>query len=285
METTKTTTTSATPTTAAAALAVHLNAGARERYRLFKDDVDRRVAIALIAGLLGQRRPLAWALLDTHLHVLAAEIAGEVPAADLVARAMMRYTRAFNERHGYEGTLLRGPVHATPKTSAFEVARTISYIHDNPGLEPRYVPLFTSAREYAGLVVEPIGDPVAGRALAGPNTDWIADTVALADLAPACAPTYPPQEIVAAAAQAYRLTSADLAGRERDGRLSRARALAVSLAKLEGYSQKQIGPALGRSQAQISRLVEHVVPPAAIQAARTILRDPALRRAVAGAAA
>jgi hypothetical protein len=107
----------------------HLNAGAARRLRLV---LEARDAFDLLGRLVAAHgaRLLAYCVMHTHLHLVI-----EGPLAEIVPLtndALWGYTQSFNRRHGLSGPLLRGPVTAIAKHDAFELMRTIDYVHDNP---------------------------------------------------------------------------------------------------------------------------------------------------------
>src|SRR5687767_11790234 len=102
------------------ATGVHLVAGARGRLRLVRDDRDRYTLVKIAAREVG--RLLAYCVMDTHIHIVAA---GDVAEAEkAVARVMAAYLRYFNRRHRTSLTV-RTEVKGVVKEDAFELARAI----------------------------------------------------------------------------------------------------------------------------------------------------------------
>ncbi len=260
----------------------HLIAGARERETLVRDDRDRcellwRVARALDGPIL------AYCVMDTHLHLVAAS------PPDPLERALFAYVRRFNRRHGRSGPLLRGPVAAFEKRERAEIVRAIRYAHANPLKTSR--PLVERALEFpwsgereivglscAGIIaIEPL------RAIAG-FLPLLSPAPALAGAEPRRIPTADPATVVGAAAQAFALDPAALASGKRTGPEAAARALAVALCLREGHKLYQVAPFLGITRRHAGRLGGGV-PETAIRVARTLLDDPRLRARIVAAEA
>jgi len=110
----------------------HVTARGNERRAIFRDDVDRRHFVELLADMV-ERFGVglhAYVLLDNHYHLLL-----ETPAANL-SRAMqwlqVSHAMWFKKRHRRAGPLFQGRFHAAvleAATAAVEVSR---YVHLNP---------------------------------------------------------------------------------------------------------------------------------------------------------
>ena len=78
------------------------------RQEIYRDDVDRRVFLEILARAVRQQRwrPLAYCLMGNHYHLLL-----ETPESNLVP-GMRRlngvYTQTFNRRHGQVEHVMQG---------------------------------------------------------------------------------------------------------------------------------------------------------------------------------
>lgn len=262
----------------------NLNVGAEGARSLVLDDEDR---FALIEECFRKHLKwlvLAWAIMRTHLHVVA-----EGPPAHVVrwlTEAMHAYVYRFNQRHDGDA-ILRGPVDLRVITNAYELGRGIEYVHDQPikGARP-IVPQsieyeWSSLREYQGLSAAGIANIDRGRLLMSPHASrflfapWRPD---LSDLIPRKVPTVTPETILTATAQALMLSRAKIVGGGKTPELAAARALYVRVARLEGYDQCQVGPAIDRSQPRISTLERAPTDDSIVRIVRTLFDDPRLRR-------
>ena len=271
--------------------AAHITAGARASLPLVRDDEDRQELLALVSAGLGALL-LAYCIMDTHLHVVA-EGPGE-HVRRWLDQALTTYVRAFNRRHGARGWLLRGPPEATVPIDAFELARTIRYVHENPVkagmVDHAFEFPWSSQRAFAGLTLARSANVERACAMVGGGQGAPAGgsqaligrlrgvSVALADLEPAAVPSATPGILLAAAAETYGVSAMALAGPCRDEALTLTRALFLALGRLESYSLAQLGPFLARKRSQLYRLTESSVPDDALRIARTLLRTPGLRR-------
>jgi putative transposase len=110
----------------------HVYARGVDRMALFRDDVDRRRYLAVLADSV---EVFAWSclsycLMDTHLHLLI-----KTAKANL-GRGMQRlhgdYGRTFNRRHGRDGHLFQGRYGSTRITSDRQLWTCVVYIALNP---------------------------------------------------------------------------------------------------------------------------------------------------------
>ncbi|HZV01883.1 MAG TPA: hypothetical protein VFF73_34545 [Planctomycetota bacterium] len=260
-------------------LTTHLTGGACRSERLVRDDVDR---FSLLEHLRAELGPLlAYCVMDTHVHFVAEGAAEKLqPLADAALHA---YARAFNRRHGRRGPLLRGRAAPLEKRDAVELARTIYYTHKNPlDTTPPLVkrPVdheWSSARAFVGLARDRFADPARARRLMGDEVRRITiASPALADTRPVPAPRATPDTILAAAAAVLRVLPAECASARRSPALREARAVYVTLGRLESYTDRQLAPALGRSRQRTSELAEDPDFDA-VRMARTLFIDPLLR--------
>jgi len=264
----------------------HLTAGAYAHLPLVRSEEDRHDLLARVGERLGASI-LAYCVMDTHLHVVAEGAADDVTRR--LTDALVRYTRAYNLRHGVRGRLLRGPVASVPSTTREQLATTIHYNHDNPlrtrhPLAERQVEYpWSSAREFAGLCLAGRANVRRARQLLGTEARralWGLDAPAVTDLDPVAAPRFALEVILGAAAAAHGLAAEAIAGDGRSSGPVAARAAYVALAGLEGFTLEQAGAAIGRSRAQACRLRAEAAGAAGVRVARTLLVTPALRRGI-----
>ncbi len=263
-----------------------LTAGARGSARLVLDDFDcldllRRLADALKSALV------AYCIMDTHLHAVA-----EAPpehAARWFDVAMAGYVRAHNARHGTAGDRLRGPVRALPIPGPEELSRAITYQHRNPvNLASPLVAEaieyeWSSQRAYAGLSCAPFANVEGARRVLGPRIRWPAgDPVRLADLEPRLTPSASPELLLGAAAQTFGFLPEELRSGARGPLIAQARATYVHLGILEGYDHAQLAESIDRTRQRVTQFaaVPALAVGRAIRIARTLVREPALRRRI-----
>jgi hypothetical protein len=219
--------------------ATHIIAGAHSRARLVLDDLDRMDLLERLREGLGVF--LAYCVMDTHLHVVVEKPPATVrPLAETV---LLAYTRAFNRRHGFRGTLLRARPEPFEKLNSRELARAISYVHENP-LEPRRLARevdfeWSSARAFAGLARDRFVDIGRARSLLGAEVRWIAlESPALLELVPLETPLAAPETILGAAAAVFRVHVDDLVSSGRSSELRAARSVYVTVGRFESYSDR-----------------------------------------------
>jgi hypothetical protein len=260
----------------------HLIAGARESERLVRDDADRVELLRRLAAAVGAGAVLAYCVLDTHCHVVVDGRADRVREAG--GRAVFGYTKWFNARHERSGALLRGPVTVIAARSSREVARQIDYVHENP-LKTR-TPLVTdetffewsSARAFAGLSRGKL--PNVPRALAVLGKDRrrvVRPGPPLEDLARAAFPSVGAGLVLAAAAQVFGVTSGELVGGGLAPEAVAARAVYVTLGRLEGFRDGHLAAPLGRTRRRVSQIGSGPVHLVGVRIARTLIRVPGLR--------
>ncbi len=258
----------------------HLTAGARGSEPLADGAGESFALLRRAARALGSVL-LAYCLMRTHLHVVTAG----AESASLLAGVLTAFTRIVNLRRGRRGALLRGPVDVRRvPDDPEEIARAIAYDHANPvkaGIVERAIDYeWSSQREFAGLSRAGLADIAGANAAVGPMLArrLAGFRPALADLAPAPRPEPAPELLLAAVAQMYGFAPAELVLDRRSERLSLARAVYVQLGVLEGYKHEQLGPAFGRPRVRVTQLGALAVPASDVQIARTLIREPGLRR-------
>jgi putative transposase len=110
----------------------HVYARGNNRQRIFVDDEDRRLYLALLHGVAERYewRCLAYCLMDNHVHLLI-----ETPKPNL-AQGMQRlqsaYAQLFNERHDRVGHLFQGRYGAVRLETDEQLWSTLAYIAANP---------------------------------------------------------------------------------------------------------------------------------------------------------
>lgn len=123
------------------------------------------------------------------------------------------------------------------------------------------------------------------RELLGPRIERAVGSIrVLADLQPLVVPTASPGVLLAAAAATYGLCPAELAGPSRRWPAPEARCPFVRLGELESYTHAQLAVALDRTRARVSQLAARPVDEIAVRIARTLVRDPRLKRHLPGIA-
>jgi hypothetical protein len=264
----------------------HLNAGARGSTGLVLDDADRFALLGRLVESFGDAL-LGYCLMDTHLHVLAEGQPARTRAA--LTRGLRAYARSFNARHAREGPLLRGPVEAIRAPGPAELARMLRYLHENPlrtrdpivSREVDYV--WSSARSFAGLSRAAFPNVDRMRALLGSRArPFTRSPVPLAGLEPARVPAEAPGAILAAAAQTFGVAPSAVAGKGLSPALVSARAVFVTLGRLESYRDSQLAPVLGRTRQRMWQLGAGEVDLDGVRIARTLLREPPLRSRLPG---
>ena len=266
--------------------ATHLNAGAQGRTRLVLCDEDRRDLVRRLSRAFGDRL-LAWCVMDTHVHVVA-ETSDET-GVSLLERALCGYIRSAAHRNPDAGrAVLRGPAQPAPKRDPFELARAIAYVHQNPVQSKKanvadpveYV--WSSRREFAGLSIVCAANVPQVRKSLGTHATWgCGPVIQLAGAEPSEFPDASLGTLLAAVAQVHRVCPAEIRNERRTPELVAARRDYVHLARLESYRRAQIAVAVSRTPKRVSQLFQEPVDIAALRMARTLVRDPALRRQLA----
>jgi hypothetical protein len=260
----------------------HLNAGAARRLRLVLEARDGFDLLVRLVATLGARL-LAYCVMHTHLHLVV-----EGPLAEILPLtndALWGYTQSFNRRHGLSGPLLRGPVTAIAKHDAFELMRTIDYVHDNPtACDPPIVERavhfeWSSARAFAGLSLAPFPNVARARALLGRERVRLRRPE-LADLDAVAVPSVHPRQILIAAAQTFGVDPAEVVSSSRARGAIAARQGFVRIGRLESYTDAQLAPFLRRTRQRITQIASRPIDDAALRIARTLLRHAAFRRRI-----
>jgi hypothetical protein len=272
---------SAPGATTVSMLCSHVTAGALDSQRFVLDDRDRGDLVRRLAGL-ARGGLLAYCIMDTHVHAVV-EGSGERACAR--ARGVFSgYTRAFNARRGRSGPLLRGAVHAATARTARELARQISYVHDNPlRTKPPIVTRahhfeWSSARAFVGLSRAPFANVSRALELMGDERRWVVPArPALEGLTPALSPSSSVELLLAAGAQTFGVASCDLSGSSLAPEVVAARAVYVALGRLEGYLDVQLAAPLGRTDRRVSQIALGPVDLVGVRIGRTLLRNAALR--------
>lgn len=258
----------------------HVIAGAHESLRLVRDDADRSALVSRIVAGFGDAL-LAYCIMDTHIHLVVE--AARDDARTRSRRLLRAHVRSFGVRHRSR-LLLRGPVEVLPIASAFELGRTIRYVHENP--TKTHEPIVTrpeafewsSARAFAGLVRAGHPNVPRCRELLAQHARWaLPPRASLAIAERRSVPTASPRLIAAAAAQAFGLRVEDLVSASRAPEVEAARRAFMVLGRLESYFDRQLAPEIGRSRARANALAAGGADAHALRIARTLLDDPELR--------
>jgi REP element-mobilizing transposase RayT len=110
----------------------HLTSRGNRRQEIFRDDVDRRYFLALLADVIARHewKCHAYCLMTNHYHLLV-----ETPKADLsvgMHRLNSLYAMWFNHRHGLDGHLFQGRFHSVLVLSTWHLIELSRYIVLNP---------------------------------------------------------------------------------------------------------------------------------------------------------
>jgi putative transposase len=110
----------------------HVFARGNGKQLIYLDDVDRRIYLAALGGVVRRTgwRCLAFCLMHNHLHLLL-----ETPNANL-ASGMQRlhtlYAQSFNKRHGRHGHLFQGRYGAVRIRTDEQLWTVAHYLAQNP---------------------------------------------------------------------------------------------------------------------------------------------------------
>ncbi len=141
----------------------HIMSRGDRRSDIYRDDVDRRVFLDLLAREVRQQRwrLLAYCLMGNHYHLLL-----ETPESNLVT-GMRRlngvYTQTFNRRHGLVGHVMQGRykcILVGREAYLLELARYIV-------LNPVRAGMVSAAQEWAWSSCRATAGVVPGRGLVG----------------------------------------------------------------------------------------------------------------------
>ncbi len=116
-----------------------MNRGSRHQ-DTFIDDTDRRSFLQLLGHSSTQQglEILAYCLMSNHFHLVTHGTNHALSAA--MRHLSSVYTRRFNERHGFDGSLFRGRFCSVDITTDEQLLATVDYVHKNPaeiGEDPR----------------------------------------------------------------------------------------------------------------------------------------------------
>lgn len=260
--------------------AAHVIAHAHGSTRFVHSDRDCYEFLVRRARAYGKSL-LAYCLMPNHVHVVA-EGSVETTRQKLVV-AFRAYARAFKSRVENQSPLVRGDLKSLVIPGDRELAQVIRYVHDNP-VAPEKAPLastaiafeWSSARGYSGLARFSPANLARGLELLGKEERRLKlEPHPLVDLEPSLTPTVIPELIVAAAAQTFNVLAEDVVSDLRAPRLLLARSTYAGLGRLESYTDRQLGPAIGRSRSTIQELAGRA-DAVSMGIARTLLRTPEL---------
>jgi putative transposase len=110
----------------------HAYARGNRQQRIYLDDEDRWMYLALLGGVIKRSRwrCLSFCLMDNHVHLLV-----ETPAAGLgtgMQRLHGLYAQWFNRRHRRSGHLFQGRFGSVQMASDAQLLETARYIARNP---------------------------------------------------------------------------------------------------------------------------------------------------------
>jgi REP element-mobilizing transposase RayT len=110
----------------------HVYARGNDKRLIYEDDADRRLYLAMLAGLVDTHDwlVLAYCLMDNHVHLLV-----ETPRPNLGAgmqRFHGEYALLFNRRHRRSGHLFQGRYGARRIRHDAQLTTTVRYVAANP---------------------------------------------------------------------------------------------------------------------------------------------------------
>jgi putative transposase len=110
----------------------HVFARGNNRRRIFLDDHDRRLYLAILGRVVRWKRwlCLAYCLLDNHIHLLV-----ETPEPNLGSGIQLlhgRYGTTHNRRHGTSGHVFQGRFGSKRVTTDEQLFTVVRYIARNP---------------------------------------------------------------------------------------------------------------------------------------------------------
>ena len=109
----------------------HVFARGNDKRLIYRDDLDRRMYIAMLRGTVRQRwRLLSYCLMENHVHLLV-----ETPEANLgdgMQRMHSLYALEFNKRHRRSGHLFQGRYGAVRIKTDEQLWAVAAYIATNP---------------------------------------------------------------------------------------------------------------------------------------------------------
>jgi hypothetical protein len=260
----------------------HIIVRAHESTRLAHDDHDRSRLTHATWRVFGARL-LTYCLMDTHLHVLAE---ADHDAALAGARLTLgRYGQWFDARHRADhGVLVARVERVLPMPIGAELARGIHYLHQNPK-KARLVDdeaewPWSGARSFGGLSKAPFANVARAVELCGGDLwrlrpRWRSD---LADMEPSIVPMDGVEVVLAASAQTFGVLPVHVAAKHLFAHVVAARTTFVHLGRLEGLKDAQLAPAIGRKRRRVSQLAGSPIDEQAVVIARTLMREPRLRR-------
>jgi len=113
-------------------LAHHVTHRGNNRQRIFHDDVDRWVYLAMIRAKAEEHdvQTLGWCLMDNHVHLVLVP-AGEDGLELAVGQAHGQFSQRANKRHGRSGHLWSGRFFSCPMDDPHLVA-AVRYVEQNP---------------------------------------------------------------------------------------------------------------------------------------------------------
>lgn len=110
----------------------HVISRGNNRRPIFRDDVDRKQFLELLAKYQQRQafRLFAFVLMTNHIHLLVE--AGSVPLSKTMQQILGSYTRYFNRRHHRVGHLFQGRYKAIICEKDPYLLELVRYIHLNP---------------------------------------------------------------------------------------------------------------------------------------------------------
>ena len=221
--------------------------------------------------------------MSTHLHLVLYRDSDS--ASRETAKLLSGYTRRFNNRHGLNGSLLRGPVEALRVDGRENIGRVLRYVHENP-LKTR-VPLvdraidyeWSSCRDIAGFRLAGWVDPRRIWDLLGSKAQWTLGSVpTLIDPVTLSHRMDHPSMLGAAVAAVFGVSIEHIRGKARSESMRIARRTFLEVGRMQGYSLAELGRELMRGRAWASQSATQVVNVQAVRVVWTLLSDPLFRK-------
>ncbi|MDA8163697.1 MAG: transposase [Desulfobacteraceae bacterium] len=110
----------------------HVTARGNERKAIFRDDIDRRNFLEILASSLAIHRAVlhSFVLMDNHFHLLLETPAGNL--GEFMRHFNITYTSRFNRRHNRSGHLYQGRYKSFLIEKDAYLSMVSRYIHLNP---------------------------------------------------------------------------------------------------------------------------------------------------------
>lgn len=261
---------------------VHLNCGAEIGLALVEDDLDRFTLLEEVAAEFPDGL-LTYFIAVTHAHFVVLIEGGPAEATQRLSRALGRFAAFASPRR--DVPLALSKIVALEKEGAAELKFNILYVNRKnaasvPGIVRPLEYTWSGERAFIGLRVSSPAAVERALELLGPKRFSVqSPTLPLLGLGASRFPAAHPEVLGAAVADALSVPPWTLAGAGRAPRERLARAAFLRLARLEGYSLREIAPLIGRSESRASRLLRTAeIDEKLLRIARTLASEPDVAR-------